>query len=67
MNILSNGQVNIGSQIPNKMFQVGDGARLKISNGINDHSLIGTKNVYDTTEKYKNRYKCQWQCKNFTK
>jgi RNA polymerase-binding transcription factor DksA len=47
MNILANGYVNIGSQAPNNIFQVGDGARLRISNGNTDYSLIGTKDVDD--------------------
>ena len=49
MNILANGYVNIGSQNPNNIFQVGDGARLRISNGISDYTLIGTKDVDNAT------------------
>jgi hypothetical protein len=45
----SNGNVGIGTTNPNSIFQVGDGARLKISNGVNDFSVIGTKNIDDTT------------------
>ncbi len=33
------------SKIGNNILQVGDGARLRISNGISDYSLIGTKDV----------------------
>jgi len=47
MQILANGNVGIGTQSPNNIFQVGDGARLRISNGISDYSLIGTKDVDD--------------------
>ena len=42
------GKINIGSQAPNNIFQVGDGARLRISNGNTDYSLIGTKDVDNT-------------------
>jgi hypothetical protein len=34
---------------PNNIFQVGDGARLKIFDGIGDYSLIGTKDVDDAS------------------
>jgi hypothetical protein len=37
--------VNIGSQTPSNIFQVGDGGKLRISNGISDYSLIGTKDT----------------------
>jgi len=41
----NNGNVGIGALDPSNILQVGDGARLRISNGINDFSLIGTKDV----------------------
>jgi hypothetical protein len=50
MNILANGNVAIGSTTPDtipNIFQVGDGSRLRISNGINDYSAIGVKDVDD--------------------
>jgi hypothetical protein len=47
--ILQNGNVGIATTNPNNILQVGDGARLRISNGVNDYSVIGTKNVDDTT------------------
>jgi hypothetical protein len=43
------GNVGIGTSDPNNILQVGDGARLRISNGISDYTLIGTKNVDDST------------------
>jgi hypothetical protein len=49
---LISGQVGIGTSNPTNIFQVGDGAspaRLRISNGVSDYSLIGTKDVDDTT------------------
>lgn len=33
--------------VVNNIFQVGDGGKLRISNGINDYTLIGTKNGDD--------------------
>ncbi len=45
MNILANGNVGIGAPSPDtipNIFQVGDGARLRISNGTTDYTLIGT-------------------------
>jgi len=42
-------KVGIGTaSIPTNILQVGDGARLRISNDSTDYSLIGTKNVDDT-------------------
>ena len=49
MTIKEDGNVCIGANSPNNIFQVGDGARLRISNGVNDYSLIGTKDIDDTT------------------
>jgi hypothetical protein len=49
MNIQANGNTCIGASVANSIFQVGDGARLRISNGITDYSLIGTKDVDDAT------------------
>ncbi len=50
MTISDTGNVNIGSQTPNNIFQVGDGGKLRISNGVSDYSLIGTKDdVNDNT------------------
>jgi hypothetical protein len=49
MTIKEDGNVGIGANSPNNILQVGDGARLRISNGVNDYSLIGTKDVDDTT------------------
>lgn len=45
--ISSNGNVGIGPNTPANIFQVGDGGRLRISNGQNDFTLIGTKEVDD--------------------
>ncbi len=44
-----NGNVGIGTINPNNILQVGDGARLRISNSVSDYSVIGTKNVDDAT------------------
>ena len=49
MTFLESGNIGIGTLTPNNIFQVGDGARLRISNGVNDYSLIGTKDVDDNT------------------
>jgi len=49
MRINVSGNVGIATNNPNNILQVGDGARLRISNGVNDYSLIGTKDVDDTT------------------
>ena len=49
MTILRTGNVGIGTTNPNNILQVGDGARLRISNGISDYTLIGTKDVDDNT------------------
>jgi hypothetical protein len=43
------GNIGIGTTTPNNIFQVGDGARLRISNGISDYSLFATKDVDDIT------------------
>jgi hypothetical protein len=50
MNILANGNVGIGAPTPDtisQIFQVGDGARLRISNNTADVSIIGTKEGND--------------------
>jgi hypothetical protein len=49
MRINVNGNIGIQTTNPNNILQVGDGARLRISNGSNDYSLIGTKDVDDNT------------------
>ena len=49
MIVHSSGNVGIGTTTPNNILQVGDGARLRISNGVSDYSLIGTKDVDDAT------------------
>ena len=49
MRIKSDGNVGIGTNNPTNIFQVGDGARLRISNGVSDYSVIGTKDVDDNT------------------
>jgi hypothetical protein len=41
------GNVGIGNNSPNNILQVGDGARLRISNGPTDFTLIGTKDIDD--------------------
>jgi hypothetical protein len=43
MTIDTNGNIGIGKQTPNNILQVGDGARLRISNGISFYTVIGTK------------------------
>jgi hypothetical protein len=46
--LLANGSVGVGTAaIPNNIFQVGDGGKLRMSNGQNDFTLIGTKDVDD--------------------
>lgn len=50
MNILANGYVGIGALAPDSVsncLQVGDGGKLRISNGGDDYTLIGTKNGVD--------------------
>jgi hypothetical protein len=47
MKIRNTGNVGIGTNNPNNILQVGDGARLRISNGTTDYSMIGTKQVDD--------------------
>ena len=50
MNILANGNVGIGAPNPDtvsQIFQVGDGARLRISNGTTDYTLLGSKDGDD--------------------
>jgi hypothetical protein len=42
--IKNNGSVGIGTTNPNNILQVGDGGRLRISNGSTDSSSIGTRN-----------------------
>jgi len=39
------GNVGIGNTNPSQILQVGDGGRLRISNGTTDYSLLGTKEV----------------------
>lgn len=46
--INTNNNIGIGSVIPNNILQVGDGGRLRISNGTTDYTLIGTKETDDT-------------------
>jgi hypothetical protein len=48
MTIAGDGKTCIGDLIPTNILQVGDGARLRISNDSTDYSLIGTKTVDDT-------------------
>lgn len=46
--LLANGKVGVGtSAIPNNILQVGDGGKLRISNGTTDFTLIGTKDTND--------------------
>jgi hypothetical protein len=47
--INDSGNVGIGTNTVNNIFQVGDGGKLRISNGINDYSLIGTKDTDENT------------------
>ncbi len=47
MTIAESRYVNIGTETPNNIFQVGDGGRLRISNGISDFSVIGTKDDFN--------------------
>ena len=42
------GNVGIATTNPTNILQVGDGGRLRISNGNNDYTLIGTKDTNDT-------------------
>jgi hypothetical protein len=42
------GQVGIGTMDPINILQVGDGGRLKISNGASDSSAIGTRDYFDS-------------------
>jgi hypothetical protein len=45
----TNNNVGIGTNNPSNILQVGDGARLRISNSVSDYSVIGTKDVDDAT------------------
>jgi hypothetical protein len=48
MQIAANGNIGIGNYSPvNNILQIGDGARLRISNGSSDYTLIGTKEGND--------------------
>jgi len=49
--ILANGNIAVGGNTnPGNIFQVGDGGKLRISNGISDFTQIGTEDgVYTTT------------------
>ena len=49
MTILPSGYIGIGNTNPGNIFQVGDSARLRISNGMGDYSCIGTKDVDNNT------------------
>ena len=49
MAIDTSGNIGIGTQTQSNILQVGDGARLRISNGISDYTVIGTKDVDDAT------------------
>jgi len=44
---MGNGRVGISTDNPGNIFQVGDGGRLRISNGTNDYTLLGTKETDD--------------------
>ena len=44
----STGNVGIGTTAPSQIFQVGDAARLRISNDVTDYTLIGTKTTDDS-------------------
>jgi hypothetical protein len=47
--IATNNNVGIGTSTGiNNIFQIGDGARLRISNGSNDYTIIGSKDVDDS-------------------
>ena len=48
MRINSVGKVGIGTNNPENIFQVGDGGKLRISNGSNDYTQIGVKDTTDT-------------------
>ncbi len=43
------GNVGIGTNNPSNILQVGNGARLRISNSESDYTLIGTKDVHNAT------------------
>ena len=49
MTIVPSGNVGINNTNPSQIFQVGSGSRLRISNDINDFSLIGTNDTDGTT------------------
>ncbi len=47
--ITTDNRIGIGTGFNvNNIFQVGDGARLRISNGANDYSIVGSKDVDDS-------------------
>jgi hypothetical protein len=43
------GKVSIDTTVADGIFQVGTGSRLRISNGINDYTIIGTNVIDDNT------------------
>jgi len=45
----TSGNVGIGTTAPSQIFQVGDGGRMRISNGITDYTLVGTKETDDAS------------------
>ena len=45
--LTNNGYIGIGITNPSNILQIGDGGKLKISNGINDFTIIGTKDGID--------------------
>ena len=47
MTITPDGNIGIGTTNPNNILQVGDGGRLRISNGSTDSSSIGTRDIYN--------------------
>jgi hypothetical protein len=47
INSTSGGNVGISTNTANNIFQVGNGGRLRISNGASDFTLIGTKETND--------------------
>jgi hypothetical protein len=47
MTILGNRNVGIGISNPGNVLQIGDGGRLRISNGTSDYTLIGSEETND--------------------